>query len=174
MESTTTLVNPESHITRLVFSKDSTLNANLLENGQIRYKLSTTGRNAQHTRILDAITGTELALIQRRIFKRDKIVFNAHQGGRRDVVKEHKLDDGFTVQMISTEAGDFYWKMHPIHRLALFSVSDPIHPVVYRESVSEPKFSFALVVKREYESIINYVIPTFVKLEEQMKSLARS
>ncbi|KAF9443142.1 hypothetical protein P691DRAFT_713671 [Macrolepiota fuliginosa MF-IS2] len=173
MESKLTLVNPDNVTIRLVFSKNSTLNANLLINGQTRYTISTTDPHAQKTKIIDAITKEEVARIRKRTFLSDKISFARRQGGAEqkvhDVLQDHKMDDGHTAHMIHTEQGDFYWKMHPVYRLALFSISDPAHPLAYRESVSDPIITFALVIRRECEEITDYIIPTFLLLEQQMR-----
>lgn len=50
-----------------------------------------------------------------------------------------------------------------------FSTSDPINPVAYRESVLNPIRTFSLVVRREYEGLMDYIIPTFLLLEQQMR-----
>lgn len=98
MDSRITLINPDCLTTRLVFSKNSTLNANLLDNGRIRYTVSTTDPQAQKTKVTDAITKEELALIRRRTFFSDRIRFSRRQGGAEqklsDVLQEHKADDG--------------------------------------------------------------------------------
>lgn len=98
MDSKTTLFDLDSSVTRLVFSKNSTLNANLLTNGKIRYVVSTTDRHAQHTKVTDAITKTEIASVRKRTFLADKITLAGRQGGAAqklaDVLQQYKADDG--------------------------------------------------------------------------------
>ncbi len=85
-------------LTRLVFSKNSTLDANLFVNGEVRYVVSTTDRSAQHTKVTDFITKIEIASVQRRTFLPDKITFARRQGGSAqklaDVLRQQKTDDG--------------------------------------------------------------------------------
>lgn len=98
MDSKVTLVQQDQNTINLVFSKNSTLNANLLINGQIRYIVSTTDRHAQKTKVIDGVTKAELVSIRRRTFLSDKITFANHQGGVEqklaDFLQEHKMDDG--------------------------------------------------------------------------------
>lgn len=48
-------------------------------------------------------------------------------------------------------------------------MSDPVHPVAYREVVSDPISTFALVIRKEYDGITDYIIPTFLLLEQQLR-----
>lgn len=41
--------------------------------------------------------------------------------------------------------------------------------MAYRESVSAPIATFALVVQTKFEDIIDYIIPTFLVLEQQLR-----
>ncbi|KAF5349549.1 hypothetical protein D9756_008866 [Leucocoprinus leucothites] len=173
MDSKLTLVNPgDPQTIQLVFSKNSTLNTSILVNGQVRYIVSTTDRQAQKTSITDAITKNVWVSVQRRTFLSDKIVFVNRGGAEQkfsNIMKNHKLDDGYTAHMMHTDLGDLYWKVHKIHRLALFSVSDPVEPVAYREQLSHPINTFALTIRKEYESLLDYIVPTFLYLEQGLR-----
>lgn len=98
MESKTAPFDSGISKTRLVFSKNSTLNANLLTNGQIRYIVSTTDRHAQHTKVIDAITKAEIASVQKRTFLADRITLSSRQGGAAqklaDILQQYKTEDG--------------------------------------------------------------------------------
>lgn len=84
--------------TRLVFSKNSTLNANLLTDGQLRYIVSTTDRHAQHTKVIDAISKAEIASVQKRTFLADRITLSSRQGGAAqklaNILQQYKVEDG--------------------------------------------------------------------------------
>lgn len=86
-------------MTRLVFSENNTLNAKLLAGGQVRYIVSTTDRHAQHTKIIDAITRTEVASIRKRTLYADRITLAYRQGGATqklaDVLQQYKMGGGW-------------------------------------------------------------------------------
>ena len=93
------------------------------------------------------------------------------------------------VHLLHTKQGNFYWKIHLVYRLALstyvdtslthstdartlpqlFSMSDLIHPMAYRESVTEQIATFVLVIHRELENITDYIISTFLVLEQRLR-----
>jgi hypothetical protein len=92
-----TLVDSNRQAVQLVFSRNSTLNTNILINGQIRYIVSTTDRHAKETKIVDGLTKVELVSIRRRTFFPDKIMFANRSSVERklsDVMKDYKMDDG--------------------------------------------------------------------------------
>ncbi|KAJ3569644.1 hypothetical protein NP233_g4911 [Leucocoprinus birnbaumii] len=169
MDSKITLVDSTAQNFQIVFSKNSTLNTNLVINGQVRYTILTSDRNAQKTKIIDAVTGADFVTVQRRTILSDKVTFACRNEGEKklnDIMKNHKLDDGYTAHMMSTPLGDLYWKVHKVHRLALFSISDPAEPVGYREQLGH---TFALTIRKEYEPILDYLLPTFLHLEQDLR-----
>lgn len=97
MNSKLTLV-PEQPTLKLIFSKNSTLNANILVNDTIRYIVSTTDRSLDITKIFDAATKKELVVIKRRTILPDKIIFADRGGGvakkLSEVMQETVMDDG--------------------------------------------------------------------------------
>lgn len=98
MESLTAYASYYNLTTLFVFSKRSTTNAEILVNGRPRYEISTTDSQLQHTRVIDAVTKTELVSIRRRAFRSDKITLvNHHDGAEKqvtDVVQKRKTEDG--------------------------------------------------------------------------------
>ncbi|KNZ77836.1 hypothetical protein J132_03345 [Termitomyces sp. J132] len=127
MDSTLTLVNPS--LSRLDFSKNSMLNAILKERGRPVYSISTVDNAGSRTDIKDARTKRVLATIKRRSFLSDTVTFTDHYGGERlkldKWLKPVQLADGSDATMIETSRGAFFWKLHPIHRLAV-SVFNPM------------------------------------------------
>jgi hypothetical protein len=48
-------------------------------------------------------------------------------------------------------------------------MSDPTEPVAYRVDVNHPINTFALVVRQEVEGVLDYIISTFILLEQGMR-----
>ncbi|KAH0579164.1 hypothetical protein H2248_003316 [Termitomyces sp. 'cryptogamus'] len=169
MDSTLTLVNPS--LSRLDFSKNSMLNAILKERGRPVYSISTVDNAGSRTDIKDARTKRVLATIKRRSFLSDTVTFTDHYGGERlkldKWLKPVQLADGSDATMIETSRGAFFWKLHPIHRLALFSESDLVKPLAYAEIVVGQTMS--LVLDSVTVGFQEQIIASFIILEQKFR-----
>ncbi|KAJ3519057.1 hypothetical protein NMY22_g13368 [Coprinellus aureogranulatus] len=97
-DSQTTLVNPSEAYLELVVEKSSILNTRLLVDGRPRYKISTTDRDAAHTKVFDLRTNQEISSYKHRAVFPDQVKFTRRFGGRSfkkdEWMVKTKLDTG--------------------------------------------------------------------------------
>ncbi|KAJ7453325.1 hypothetical protein B0H11DRAFT_2245555 [Mycena galericulata] len=130
MDSQLTLVATSPSVC-LSFSRNSMKNATLsLGSGIPTYIISTDPQNPW-TEIRAAGTSDSEVLVRIawKSVLADTIAFPEINGGKEmrltKWLRKAKLSDGSTIHFIETKHGNFFLKIHPVHRLALFSAHDP-------------------------------------------------
>ncbi|KAJ7491390.1 hypothetical protein B0H11DRAFT_2277885 [Mycena galericulata] len=130
MDSQLTLVAPSPPVC-LSFSRDSMKNATLsLGSGAPTYTISTDPQNSC-TEIWAAGSSDSEVLVRIawKPILPDTIAFPDMNGGKEmrltKWLRKAKLPDGSSVHFIETKHGNFFLKIHPVHRLALFRTHDP-------------------------------------------------
>ncbi|KAJ7453330.1 hypothetical protein B0H11DRAFT_2071820 [Mycena galericulata] len=133
MDSQLTLV-PTTPSVYLSFSHNSMKNATLFLGATPVYTISTDPQ-VSSTEIRASGTSELLAHIATKPILPDTIAFPGINGGKEIRLtkwsRKSKLPDGSSIHIISTDHGNFFLKIHPVHRLALFREDDPETPVAH-------------------------------------------
>ncbi|KAJ7840055.1 hypothetical protein B0H14DRAFT_2785855 [Mycena olivaceomarginata] len=142
--------SPPVHLT---FSDNSMINATL-------YRVS------PHTSEL-------LARITRRSILPDLITFPNHDGGKEmrlsKWMRRCMLPDGSHAHGVETEMGNCLLKIHPVHRLALYTERDPGTPIAHWERATATS-PLSLVLYPGTENFYPKIIAAFTVSELKMRN----
>jgi len=174
-DSQTTLVNRAPPIT-LVFSHNgSILNASVTVASKPLYIITTEDNlGSSKTNVLDALTQPQrlVACIDRRSILPATVAFPERNGGKAvrisKWIKSAKLSDGFPVSVIETDIGKCFWKIHVVHRWALYTEHNLDTPIAYMQpatSSSPP----ALVLQSDVAGFMDQIITSFLILEQNLR-----
>ncbi|KAK0473911.1 hypothetical protein IW261DRAFT_1423278 [Armillaria novae-zelandiae] len=166
MDSVLTLVNPSPPI-HLEFDRNSVTNAILLKNSQPTYTI----RTKQKTRS----ARTDVVDIK-EIFP-DMVTIASVNGGNSVKInkwmKEEQLLDKTRVKVIETAYGRYLWKLHLVHRLALYGESNLETPIAYLQPVTRTS-PLVLVIESEAIALIDQIIASFIIREKELRAKEKS
>ncbi|TFK34888.1 hypothetical protein BDQ12DRAFT_737932 [Crucibulum laeve] len=174
MDSQTTLVNSSSPSIDLVFEKTSlvALRNTVYLNSRPLYTITTSDRDGAKTKIFDASTSTLLVTIERRAFFSDRIIFTNRYDGKslkvNNWIKELNVSGQHPMHVIETPFGNFIWKVHVLHRHALFSEFDAEIPIAYMRPPTRSS-PMGLHLERGTENFREEILGSFLILEQRMK-----
>ncbi|KAK0227671.1 hypothetical protein IW262DRAFT_1346672 [Armillaria fumosa] len=173
MDFVLTLVNPSSPM-HLEFDRNSVVNAILLTNSKPAYSIQTKQRTASaRTDVVDVRTQEAIASIEIKDFSSDVVRIASVNGGERVKIskwmKEEQLPDKTRVKFIETAYGRYLWKLHVVHRLALYAEGHLEAPVAYTQPATRTS-PLVLVVESEVTSFIDQIITSFIVREKELRA----
>ncbi|KAK0455289.1 uncharacterized protein EV420DRAFT_1694723 [Desarmillaria tabescens] len=179
MDSVLTLVNP-SPTTHLEFDRNSVVNATLLKNSQPAYCIQTKQRTTSaRTDIIDirtqeVIASIELKEISRTCVKIGKWMKEEHLPDKTCGTFKDDYSFGFDlrdrrVRVIETAYGRYLWKLHVVHRLALYAENNLETPVAFLQPATRTS-PLVLVVESEAMGFIDQIIASFIIREKELRA----
>ncbi|KAK0431526.1 hypothetical protein EV421DRAFT_165684 [Armillaria borealis] len=173
MDSVLTLVNPSPPI-HLEFDRNSVVNAILLKNSQPAYTIRTKQKTrSARTDVVDVGTQEVIASIEIKEIFPDVVTIASVNGGNSVKIskwmKEEQLPDKIRVRVIETAYGRYLWKLHVVHRLALYAESNLETPVAYARPVTRTS-PLVLVVESEAMSFFDQIIASFIVREKELRA----
>ncbi|PBK92173.1 hypothetical protein ARMGADRAFT_967506 [Armillaria gallica] len=177
MDSVLTLVNPSPPI-HLEFDRNSVVNATLLKNSQPAYTIRTKQRTrSARTDVVDVGTQEVIASIEIKEIFPDVVTIASVNGGNSVKIskwmKEEQLPDKTRVRVIETAYGRYLWKLHVVHRLALYAEGNLETPVAYLQPVTRTN-PLVLVVESEAMVFIDQIIASFIIREKELRAKEKS
>ncbi|KAJ7761633.1 hypothetical protein B0H14DRAFT_2973023, partial [Mycena olivaceomarginata] len=161
--------SPPVHLT---FSDNSMINATLYRDSHPVYTIATASQGL-NTEIRSSDTSELLARITRRSFLPDLITFPNHDGGKEmrlsKWMRRCMLPDGSHAHGIETEMGNCLLKIHPVHRLALYTERDPGTPIAHWERATATS-PLSLVLYPGTENFYPKIIAAFTVSELKMRN----
>ena len=176
MDSTLTLVSPNP--IQLDFDKNSVKNATLSVDGTPLYTLTTPDNGTTSgltTHVVNNYTKERVVTISYRDILPDIVTFADHNNGKAYKLKKWlkvvKLDDGSETTLMEVGTEKYYWKLHPIHRFALYPERDFENPVAHLVMHGGNRIS--LVMEHGTESFRDMILASILIVELRLRTIEK-
>ncbi|KAK0455288.1 uncharacterized protein EV420DRAFT_1240321, partial [Desarmillaria tabescens] len=171
MDSLLTLVYP-SPPTYFEFDRNGVLNATLLKNSQPTYTIQTKQTATARTEVVDVTTQKVIVVIEENGIFPDTVRISSVNGGKAIKIskwmKEERLLDKTRVRVIETAYRRYLWKVHVVHRLALYAESNLETPVAYIKPATRTS-PLVIVVESEAMGLIDQIIASLIIREKELR-----